>query len=132
MVSVTTSISALGPADADPELPVHPGPDRVPEPLPCLLIGPKREAEFLLGVHEELLVDHRWQDRPRQQVTDVVLAAGQDPFLRNVLAGLLHAFPGRPEPGRGQVSGVEMYPGVLLRVRAERGLVAEQLRGGRD
>src|SRR5215469_10978314 len=90
--------SASGFTDADAELPVHSGPERVPEPLARLLIGAQREAEFLLGVHEEFLVDHRRQYRPGQQVPDVVLAAGQDPLLSDVLAGLLDTLPRRAEP----------------------------------
>src|SRR6266496_6697070 len=40
-------------ADADTELTVHPRPERVPQPLPGLLVGPQRQAEFLLGVRSE-------------------------------------------------------------------------------
>src|ERR1700722_7598947 len=78
------------------ELPVHPLPERVPQPLPGLLVGPQRLAEFLLGVHQEFLVDHRRQDRPGQQIPDVVLTAGQDPLLRHVLAGFLDPLLRRP------------------------------------
>src|SRR5262249_1590498 len=70
-------------ADADAELPVHSCPERVAQPFARLLVRAQRKAEFLLGVDEQFLVDHGRQDRPRQQVADVVLAAGEDPFLRD-------------------------------------------------
>ena len=63
-------------ADADAELAVDPRPERVPEPLPGLLVGAQREAELLLGVDQQLLVDDRRQDRAGQQVADVVLGPG--------------------------------------------------------
>src|SRR2546429_8120657 len=66
-------------AGADAELPADPRPERVPEPFPRLLIGAPRLAELLLGVHQQLLVDDRRQDRPRQEIADVVLAPGEDP-----------------------------------------------------
>src|SRR6266581_8185064 len=89
-------------SDADAELAVHPRPERVPQPLPGLLVGPQRQAEFLLGVDQQFLVDHGGQDRAGQQVADVVLAAGQDPLLRHVLARFLHPLPLGAEPGRGR------------------------------
>ena len=93
---------------------MHPRPERVPQPLPRLLVGAQREPEFLLGVDEELFVDDRRQDRPRQQVADVVLAAGEDPLLRDVLAGLLDPLAGRAEPGCRQVRRTEVDGGSAL------------------
>src|SRR5262245_52796628 len=78
--------SVPGLADADAELPVHSCPERVTQPFPRLLVRAQRKAEFLLGVDEQFLVDHRRQDRPWQQIADVVLAAGEYPLLSDVLA----------------------------------------------
>src|SRR5262249_42865577 len=63
-LALITKLSALRLADSDAELPVHTCPECISEPLPRFLVGAQREAEFLLGVDEELLVDHRGQDRP--------------------------------------------------------------------
>src|ERR1022692_436930 len=125
--------SALGLAGANAELTVHPRPERVPEPLPRLLVGAQRETKFLLGVDQQFLVDHWRQDRPGQQVADVVLAAGEDPLLGDVLAGFLDPLAGRAEPGCREVSGAGVHGGVVsgtrFSVRAERVPVAEELRG---
>ena len=94
---------ALRLSDAEAELAVHPGPERVAQPLPGLLVGPEREAQVLLGLDQQFLVDDRGQDGAGQQVPDVVLAAGQYPLLGDVLAGLLDPLPVRAEARGGQV-----------------------------
>src|SRR5215468_5659501 len=107
---------------ADAELPPDPRPERVPEPFPRLLVGPQRLAQLLFRVHQQLLVDDRRQDRPRQEIADVVLAPGQDPPLGDVLTRLLDPVPVRAEPGDGHaVHGPLDRPG-------RRGALAEQLR----
>ncbi len=109
-------------AGADAELPVDPLPERVPQPFPGLLVRAQRQPEFLLGVDQQLLVDHRRQDGARQQVADVVPAAGQDPLLGDVLARLLDPDPVRPEarhragvglPASGRHDRVRAGPGAL-------------------
>src|SRR6185369_6844066 len=87
--------------DAHAELAPDPRPERVPEPLPRLLVGAQREAELLLGVDQQFLVDDWRQDRPGQEIADVVLAPGEDPSLRDVLTRLLDPVPVRAEPGDG-------------------------------
>src|SRR4029077_7158207 len=82
------------------ELAAHPGPERVPQPFPRLLVGAQRLAEFLLRIDEQFLVDDWRQDRARQQVADVVRAPGEDPLVRDVLAGLLDPLAVGAEPGR--------------------------------
>src|ERR1700761_7534392 len=86
---------------SQPELAVQAPPERVPQPLPGLLVRPQRQAQFLLRLDQEFLVDDRGQDRARQQVADVVGTPGQQPLLGHVLAGLFDADPLRAQPGRG-------------------------------
>src|SRR5215467_6378830 len=87
------------------EFAAYPGPERVPQPFPRLLVGAQRQAKLLLRVHEQFLVDDRRQDRPRQQVADVIRAPGQDPLVRDVLARLFDPFPVRAEPRRRGLRG---------------------------
>src|SRR5579864_3780642 len=97
---------AAGFADADAELTVDALPERVPQPFSGLLVRAQGQAEFLLRVDEEFLVDHGREDRAGEQVADVVAAAGQDPLLRDVLAGLLDARPVGPEAGHRAGAGL--------------------------
>src|SRR5262249_8651793 len=82
------------------ELAAYPGPERVPQPFPRLLVGAQRQAKLLLRVHEQVLVDDGRQDRPRQQVADVARPPGQDPLVRHLPPRLFHPFPVRAEPRR--------------------------------
>src|SRR5215469_3146533 len=96
------TIRRIGPsatrlAHSDPELPVYPRPERVPQPFTGLLVGAQRLAEFLLRLDEQLLVDDGRQDRAGQQVPDVVRTPGENPLVRDVLAGLLDVPPVRAE-----------------------------------
>src|SRR5579864_8363163 len=119
---------AAGFADADAELTVDALPERVPQPFPGLLVRAQVQAEFLLRVDEEFLVDHGREDRAGEQVADVVAAAGQDPLLRDVLAGLLDARAVGPEAGHGTGSGLPARGRRHGRVRSGPG----HRLGGRD
>src|SRR4029077_14998849 len=98
-----TVLSALRLADPEPELAMHSSPEGITQPLPGLLVGAQREAQLFLGVDQQFLVDYRRKDRAREQVPDVVLAAGQDPLMGDMLASLLPLLPVRAEPANRQV-----------------------------
>src|ERR1700689_1575099 len=105
----------MGFSYSNAELAVNPGPESVPQPLARLLVRAQRLAELLLRLDQQLLVDDGGQDGARQQVSDVVGAAGEDPLVGDVLAGLLDVPPVRAEPGQAPGRGDVRVPAELHR-----------------
>jgi hypothetical protein len=74
----------------DAELLVQLGPEPVPQRPARLLVRAERAADLLLRLDQQLLVDDGRQDRPGQQIGDVLPAAGEQPAGGDPGADLLH------------------------------------------